>query len=256
VNYVPSWHQPNVTLDGPVKYAVDTALDSGGRFYVQDADGLEFEVNFVDKGLLPPLADNSETSTARPLVPPHASAPKTLFDRDGVEVIAVETENTVDFTVDAPENIYVSILADRDQNGQIDRLVDTSYGLLHGEPRLCTAYLINERTSTLCGGFQSAARLSHFTVDLGRRKYVLSIPKEELSAVPSSASFVLRLGNTATHTWTSYPSPSLQARPALAVHGAQPTGVKSVLASAGIACQLCFHVLTGFRVTCTGPWKP
>lgn len=202
LNYLPSWHPPEVTVNGPIQYA----MESGGRFYVQDDHHREFEVTMVNKGPLPPLADSSPP----PSMMGHASAPRTLFDRDGVEVVAVETEKTIDFTVDTPENVHVRVLADRDQNGQIDRLVDTGYGLVHGRPRLCTQYLIDERTSTFCGGLQSAARLSQFTVGQGRRKYVLSIPKEELSAGLDSASFVLRFGNTNTHTWTSYPSPSFQ----------------------------------------------
>lgn len=70
---------------------------------------------------------------------------------------------------------YPSIKVDVNRNGVIDDKIDRSYGM-ESHKLLCTQYLINESTSTLCGGAPSKARLS-----VGASLYVFTIPKNELT---------------------------------------------------------------------------
>lgn len=57
LNYLPSWHPPEVTVNGPIQYALDTAFGKGGKFYVQDDHHREFEVTLVNKA---PLAGRQQ----------------------------------------------------------------------------------------------------------------------------------------------------------------------------------------------------
>jgi len=48
------WHKPNVTINGPVKYA----LEPGGKFFISDDDGRVFEMRLQKKTLLPVNPDS------------------------------------------------------------------------------------------------------------------------------------------------------------------------------------------------------
>ena len=107
---------------------------------------------------------------------------KVLYDSRGVMVVLSETIETMEFCVRAPESVYASIMVDRNQNGRIDRGVDTLYALDQDKQRICTAYLLGVQHTTFCGGFKSEAQLTDIRHEHGQWQYTFSIPKRELSA--------------------------------------------------------------------------
>jgi TonB family protein len=131
-------------------------------------------------------------------------SPVTLYDQGGINVSSVETPNTLELTVRAPEPILVSVEVDRDQNGQVDRLVDVAYRPQR-DGTLCTQFLIDETHSTGCGGFVSTAWLKDLKVDDGRRQYTLVLPKKELSFNRSSVKLSLVMWNSAQRQTTFFP---------------------------------------------------
>jgi hypothetical protein len=82
---------------------------------------------------------------------------------------------------------WFQILVDVNRNGKVDRNVDVTYGVYKNDLSLCPQYLIDERASTQCGGFNSAAyyeKSSRRTQNTPYRHIVhrFTIPRSELSA--------------------------------------------------------------------------
>jgi TonB family protein len=127
-----------------------------------------------------------------------------LYDQGGINVSSVETPNTLELTVRAPEPVFVSVEVDRDQNGQVDRLVDVAYRPQR-DGTLCTQFLIDETHSTACGGFVSTAWLKDLKVDDGRRQYTLVLPKKELSFNRPSVKLSLVMWNSTQRQTTFFP---------------------------------------------------
>ena len=131
-------------------------------------------------------------------------APVSLYDQGGINVSSVETPNTLELTVRAPEPILVSVEVDRDQNGQVDRLVDVAYRPQR-DGTLCTQFLIDETHSTGCGGFVSTAWLKDLKNEEGRRQYTLVLPKRELSFNRPFVKLGLVMWNSAQRQTTFFP---------------------------------------------------
>ncbi|MGA7217772.1 MAG: hypothetical protein WBX38_05635 [Candidatus Sulfotelmatobacter sp.] len=134
---------------------------------------------------------------------------RTLYDQEGVSVVATETQDTLEITVSEPDPILVSLEVDRNQNGQFDRLVDVAYRP-QSEGNPCAQYLIDETHNTACGSFASSTRLKDFKDDEGRRQFKLILAKKELSFEHSSAKLVLVLRNQAQRRTTYYPPERFQ----------------------------------------------
>lgn len=132
------------------------------------------------------------------------STPTSLYDQDGIAVSSVETARDMQFTVRSPDPVYVSLEVDRDQNGQIDRLVDVAYRPQR-DGSLCTQFLIDDSRSTVCGGFVSAAYLKTQKEDHGRREYALIVPKKELSFNGTSVRLSIVMWNSAQRHTSFYP---------------------------------------------------
>ena len=137
------------------------------------------------------------------------SEPADLFDENGVTVSSVETPNNLELTIRAPEPIFVSVEVDRDQNGQIDRLVDVAYRPQR-DGVLCTEYLIDETHNTACGQFVSAAYLKDEKTEEGRTQYTLVLPKKELSFNRLSAKLSFVMWNSAQRQTTYFPAGRFQ----------------------------------------------
>jgi hypothetical protein len=129
---------------------------------------------------------------------------QTLYDQGGVSVVAIETQDTLELAVSEPDPILVSVEVDRNQNGQFDRLVDVAFRP-QANGNLCPQYLIDSQHNTPCGGFASHAYLKDFKDDLGRRQFVLVLPKKEISFDLPSARLVFVFRNSAQRTTSFYP---------------------------------------------------
>lgn len=68
-----------------------------------------------------------------------------------------------------------SIMVDVNHNGMIDENIDRQYGM-SSHNLLCTQYMIDESTTTTCGGARSNSKLS-----TGAGMYVFTIPARELN---------------------------------------------------------------------------
>ena len=136
--------------------------------------------------------------------PAQLSQPQTIYDKDGVSVIATETRDTLELTVSEPDPILVSFEVDRNANGQFDRLVDVAYRP-QADARVCPQYLIDSQHNTPCGGFASSAYLRDFKDEYGRRQFVLVLPKKEISFDLPSAKLVILFRNTAQQNTTIFP---------------------------------------------------
>lgn len=130
------------------------------------------------------------------------------YQVEGENVIFV-LEMVDDFTDEIygyfPSADFVSLRVDVNQNAEIDKYIDTSYGLTgktYGRPdgarrSICTQYLIADYSSSVCGWLKSRA-----TLDFGFRAsiketrphpvYKFTIPKKELSKNGNSAQIRLR----------------------------------------------------------------
>lgn len=133
----------------------------------------------------------------------------TLYDRDGVSVIATETQDALEFAVSEPDSIFVSIEVDRNQNGQFDRLVDVAYRPQASE-NVCPQSLIDSQHNTPCGGFASSAYLRNFKDEGGRRHFVLVLPKKEISFDLPSARLAFVIRDNAQRKTSYYPPERFQ----------------------------------------------
>jgi hypothetical protein len=146
----------------------------------------------------PAKADTPHEAHAQP------SQSQTLYDQGGVSVIATETPNALELAVSEPDPILVSVEVDRNQNGQFDRLVDVAYRPQANE-NLCPQYLIDSQHNTPCGSLSSHAYLKDFSDDLGHRKFVLVLPKKEISFDLPSAKLAFVFRDTAYQHTFFYP---------------------------------------------------
>jgi len=169
-----------------------------------------------DAGTQPGKDKSTSLKTERADDAPHTieahaqlSQPQTLYDQDGVSVIATETQDTLELAVSEPDPILVSVEIDRNQNGQFDRLVDVAYRP-QANGNLCPQYLIDSQHNTPCGGFASHAYLKDFKDNLGRREFVLVLPKKEISFDLPSARLALVFRDSAQRHTSNYPPERFQ----------------------------------------------
>lgn len=145
-----------------------------------------------------------------------------LVDENGITVSSVDTPSNLELTVRSPEPVFVSVEVDRDQDGQIDRLVDVAYRPQR-DGTLCTEYLIDETHSSACGQFVSGAYLKDEKTEDGRTQYTLVLPKEELSFNRLSAKLSFVMWNSAQRQTTYNPAGRFQN--ALTVSWREPRGI-------------------------------
>jgi TonB family protein len=158
-----------------------------------------------------PASARDTTDDGQQTIEVHAqvSQPQTLYDQGEVSVVATETKDTLELAVSEPDPILVSIEVDRNQNGQFDRLVDVAYRP-QASGNVCPQYLIDGQYNTPCGGFASHAYLKDFKDDLGRRGFILVLPKKEISFDLPSARLVFVFRDTALRHTSYYPMERFQ----------------------------------------------
>jgi hypothetical protein len=133
---------------------------------------------------------------------------KVLYRSGEVEVIASETAETMDFCVRASESVFASIKVDRNQNGRIDRGVDTMYSLTP-DNLICTVFLLGPGVDTFCGRFVSEAKLTDMRHENGHWEYTYSVPKRELSFNPKSVWVDIEVWDAPHRSLWDYPRADL-----------------------------------------------
>jgi hypothetical protein len=127
-------------------------------------------------------------------------------------IFNLETINdfTDEMTGKFPKSDFFSIEVDVNQNGVIDRNIDTLYGLISKQIGICTGYLFDETASSPCGEFKSKAFLElSFRGTLREQKphpvFRFTISKNELNQSGNVAHLVFTC-YSAKRGYTSYPA--------------------------------------------------
>jgi hypothetical protein len=134
--------------------------------------------------------------------------PKTLYKGAGILVMSLESQATIEFGIQAPPSVSVTIKVDRNQNGRIDSRVDTLYARGEDET-LCPAFLLGEGHTTFCGEFKTSALLK-LGAGPGENGYFIAVPKAELSDRQTSASIILEFWDASSRRRFFYPSSSFK----------------------------------------------
>ena len=113
------------------------------------------------------------------------------------EIIDDFTDNTDGYY---PRVDFVSFTVDVNQNAEIDKYIDASYGIVGKEflrsvnerPGICTGFLVSDISKTGCGLFKSKASLDYGFRSSNKETrphpvYEFKIPKKELSKDGTSA---------------------------------------------------------------------
>ena len=135
----------------------------------------------------------------------HITGSGIVNDGEGKELVSdakatisyVVAQNEVKFFIKT--NYHPSIEVDVNRNGVIDDKLDRSYGMeIH--KLLCAQYLIDERSSTQCGGAPSKAKVS-----VGASLYVFTIPKNELTSQSNAGtvSVVFEISSEENGVWST-----------------------------------------------------
>lgn len=192
------------------------AAGHAGRTFCADSSGaIRYAVQGEECTATSPITEDQVSvsdgsSASTPLFSDaRGSTPVTLYSRDDVRVVAYETPGTLEVAVYSPEKVFVSLRVDRNQNGRVDSHVDTSYGMA-GLGNICTQYLIDERTSTGCGQFVSAARLKNVMQGNGRWQYTYELPKRELTVNQPVVRLALDIWNDSTKQMSHFPGEGFQ----------------------------------------------
>ena len=115
-------------------------------------------------------------------------APRLLANTDVLKIVSTDLGQAIELDIRVPADTTPIIKVDVNQNGAIDKGLDTYYGVHNNQN--CTGYLIDDRHSTFCNSFLSRSGL---TVTLGAdgKHFKWTIPKHELSSRASEARFVI-----------------------------------------------------------------
>jgi hypothetical protein len=139
--------------------------------------------------------------------PGFSSSPKAsrvLANTDVLKVVSTDLGQAIELDIRVPFDASVVIRVDVNQNGAIDRNVDTYYGVHNNQA--CTGYLIDDRHSTYCNTFLSKADLAVTTPADGKH-FKWTIPKNELSRRPGETRFII-VYTSKSHGSGSFPSAS------------------------------------------------
>jgi hypothetical protein len=128
-----------------------------------------------------------------------AQKKKELFADGDVRISYSLTRNSVKLNIQT-NGASPSVEVDVNKNGRIDNMLDRAYGLAGGTMDLCAQYMIDERTSTTCGGAPSEAGLTAKNFN-----YVFTIPKEELTTPidPSIIKIAVCISRKTGDGWTA-----------------------------------------------------
>ena len=132
------------------------------------------------------------------------NASRVLANTDVLKVVSTDLGQAIELDIRVPFDASVIIRVDVNQNGAIDRNIDTYYGVHNN--RACTGYLIDDRHSTFCNTFLSKADLAVTTPADGKH-FKWTIPKNELSRRPGEARFIV-VYTSKSHGSGSFPSAS------------------------------------------------
>jgi len=115
-------------------------------------------------------------------------APRLLANTDVLKVVSTDLGQAIELDIRVPHDGTAIIRVDVNQNGAIDRGLDTYYGVANNKS--CTGYLIDERHSTFCNTFLSKADLA-VSVAADGKHFKWTIPKNELSSRTGEARLVV-----------------------------------------------------------------
>lgn len=115
-------------------------------------------------------------------------APRLLANTDALKIVSTDLGQAIELDIRVPYDGTAIIRVDVNQNGAIDRGLDTYYGV-HNNTR-CTGYLIDERHSTYCNTFLSKSDLAVITTADGKH-FKWTIPKNELGSRTGEARFII-----------------------------------------------------------------
>ncbi|MFI5089761.1 MAG: hypothetical protein ACHP7P_06855 [Terriglobales bacterium] len=131
------------------------------------------------------------------------NAPRLLANTDVLKIVSTDLGQAIELDIRVPADTIPIIKVDVNQNGAIDKGLDTYYGVHNNQN--CTGYLIDDRHSTFCNSFLSKSDL---TVTLGAdgKHFKWTIPKHELSSRAGEARFIVGYSSK-NHGGGYFPSP-------------------------------------------------
>jgi len=132
------------------------------------------------------------------------NAPRLLANTDVLQVVSTDLGEAIELEIRVPADTTPIIKVDVNQNGVIDRDLDTYYGVANNKN--CTGYLIDDRHSTFCNTFLSRSELRVFLAADGRH-FKWTIPKNELSGRAREARFIVGYSSK-KRGWGYFPSAS------------------------------------------------
>jgi len=116
------------------------------------------------------------------------NASRLLANTEVLKVVSTDLGQAIELDIRVPFDATAILRVDVNQNGAIDRGVDTYYGV--AKNKSCTGYLIDDRHSSYCNTFLSRADLAVTTPADGKH-LKWTIPKNELSSRPGEARFIV-----------------------------------------------------------------
>jgi len=133
-----------------------------------------------------------------------------LYEQTGVTISYKDLGLSLEISVTAPDWVSPAIRVDVNQNGVIDRQIDTYYALRDGGQ--CNGFLVDARAMTSCGALVSASELAISHTNPTARRVTWTIPKDELNLRGRDADFIVSLYDPRNRTSRYVPSESF-ARP-------------------------------------------
>jgi len=116
------------------------------------------------------------------------NAPRLLANTDVLKIVSTDLGQAIELDIRVPADATPIIRVDVNQNGAIDRGLDTYYGVHNNQN--CTGYLIDDRHSTFCNTFLSKSEL-HVSLGADGKHFKWTIPKNELSSRAGGARFIV-----------------------------------------------------------------
>jgi len=116
------------------------------------------------------------------------NAPRLLANTDVLKIVSTDLGQAIELDIRVPADTTPIIRVDVNQNGAIDKGLDTYYGVHNNQS--CTGYLIDDRHSTFCSTFLSKSEL-HVSLGADGKHFKWTIPKNELSSRAGGARFIV-----------------------------------------------------------------
>jgi len=116
------------------------------------------------------------------------NAPRLLANTDVLKIVSTDLGQAIELDIRVPADTTPIIKVDVNQNGAVDKGLDTYYGVHNNQN--CTGYLIDDRHSTFCNSFLSKSEL-HVTLGADGKHFKWTIPKNELSSRTGEARLVV-----------------------------------------------------------------